>query len=558
MAWAALSRLALGRERSLSLAPLSALSVLGFWLRGGGYVGVLSVSAVTVVPVLARPCPCPCAPPLSSVIFFRVKKAHENNTPGSHSAMLAAVYGNVAAERWREPSCSLYWNASRRNGAIASRLQLPLTVSQEDMCVSGRQVVFPWHRASEVVLIPQLRLGYVVTRKCASSTMLRALEATFNADQYHCGMRAATAQCSTFAMRDTRGFRCSTACLDEQTVSEYYFFTFVRDPVERFYSAYVTAAYEADRVDGRPAASSLSARAATREIVLETLTQIRDCSPRDQHFESLTMALSSPWGSEHTTARITGVMGIRRFPPMIPMDFIGDVDRLHESFFEMLRESKRTVTSKQRDALHVHLNSSLNSRAASEGKLTPYARMAESIASIRDVKLDELVRDVYRQDVECFGYAAKRGGTRKNDAPNTRLEEPSEVAPVANNGAVIFQFDNGLRMAQRYMNPDQLARYQKNAVVLHEPEEEQWLSALLFSAAHGAVFLVGHNALALPTVQRFVCSCTLTDASTCSISTLFVMNIYPTHDVSTPKHAWPRTSAPRRATTASWRCDYGR
>jgi hypothetical protein len=137
---------------------------------------------------------------------------------------LRAPFGNAAARHWLHPRCSLFWNVSSpraRHNLSASRLQLPLTMSREDLCTTGRHVVYPWHAASEVVLIPALQLGYIVVRKCGSTTVLRAIEAAFDSDQYHCGAAAAASHCSTFRMPDTRGYRCSTACLDERTVSNY-------------------------------------------------------------------------------------------------------------------------------------------------------------------------------------------------------------------------------------------------------------------------------------------------------------------------------------------------
>lgn len=405
---------------------------------------------------------------------------HARRRPGGAS-------DNAAVRRWLHPRCARFWDASHpeplaSNGSTGSRLQLPLTMSREDVCPRGRQVVYPWHRASEVVLIPQLRLAYVVVRKCASTTILRALAAAFGNDQHHCGTEAAKVQCATFTMPDEGRYRCSTACLDAVTVSEYSFFTFVRDPVDRFYSAMVTAAAESDRVDreqGVKRSKIRGAHGAGREQMVETLRRIRGCSPRDQHYESMAMALSSPWGSEFTTPLEAGTSGIRRAPPMIPIDFIGHVESLWESFVQMLHESERyhMVRTKQLDILRTHLNGSrLNSRTAT-GRLGSYARLYDSI---RDPELDGIIRAAYSQDVECFGYG-------KGQRHRAGMDSPKQVA--AGSDEDVYEFDNGVRLARRFLTPGQLARYKLNPVVLHEPAEEAWLSALLFGATKGAVFV---------------------------------------------------------------------
>ena len=45
-------------------------------------------------------------------------------------------------------------------------------------------------------------------------------------------------------------------------------------------------------------------------------------------------------------------------------------------------------------------------------------------------------------------------------------------APAKVASSPVFEFDNGVRMASAFIKPDQLGRYRRNAVVLHEPKEE--------------------------------------------------------------------------------------
>ena len=77
------------------------------------------------------------------------------------------------------PSTATYFDV----GSVAERRESsPLTIAREDAnCDGGRLAAMRWpskrpHVGNEVILVPQLRIGYLVIRKCASTTIVRLRE----------------------------------------------------------------------------------------------------------------------------------------------------------------------------------------------------------------------------------------------------------------------------------------------------------------------------------------------------------------------------------------------
>jgi hypothetical protein len=143
----------------------------------------------------------------------------------------------------------------------------------EDVCAGARaNASTPEHAYNEIVVVPQLALVYVVVRKSACTTIRLALLKFFNATMYKCEGLNATSACKT--MVDNR---CSTSCLTPEIIREkkYFVFSFVRDPVERFYSSL----YEAARMN--------HVLAYTRQAAKDILASMssRECG-YDHHLES--------------------------------------------------------------------------------------------------------------------------------------------------------------------------------------------------------------------------------------------------------------------------------
>ena len=155
--------------------------------------------------------------------------------------------------------------------------------------------------------------------------------------------------------------------------TDYYFFTFTRDPIKRFFSGYLQNLVEKRRVHK----SSLY----TYEAVSEQLSRIEDRSCGfNVHLESMTMSLSSP---------------VMRPGSMVPMDFIGDISQLVPGFFAMLKAAGRTLAPELESRVR-----KLLAAVETHGLAHSSARLAH----VRNASLDARVREVYAQDFVCFGY----------------------------------------------------------------------------------------------------------------------------------------------------------
>ena len=301
--------------------------------------------------------------------------------PVCYLLLFASASASNLVHHWYSRSCRRFFsnrsyadNRADVNEPLlptpSDRYKLEQTVTAEDLCRAGRQVVHPVHAANEVVLLPQLRLGYVEVRKCASETVRRALAEVFNATWYRCGDAAVTSSCGV--VHDSLGgLRCSTLCLDRRAVQDYYFFTFVRDPLSRFYSAFLQAGIQ-NRI---PSSTHVSARS-----LRQALSNIRRCQERDHHLESMAMSLSSP------TMRPGG---------MLPIDFIGDMGNLHGQFVRMLRLSGRW--SQLTRAQTTQLTQLLTARDDHGLK-----GQSAQLKQLRTESIDREVQAAYAQDFACF------------------------------------------------------------------------------------------------------------------------------------------------------------
>ena len=180
------------------------------------------------------------------------------------------------------------------------------------------------YRAQDIVVVPRFRLVYVVVRKAASSTIHWVLATLFNASVSRCGDRGVPATCGVSGRRSPA--RCSTLCLDNATLRSYFFFSFVRPPKDRFYSAFEQSLVHAS-------ATYLDVRrflamdwTNSYQLMRSRLRAVVTTCEYNQHLESQAMSLSSP----------TLAAGA-----MAPMDYIGHVETLAADFREMLHAAQR-------------------------------------------------------------------------------------------------------------------------------------------------------------------------------------------------------------------------
>lgn len=223
-----------------------------------------------------------------------------------------------------------------------------------------------WQNANEVVVSHEHKFVYVVNRKAGSSTMqellLRYFGASWSWCMHHTGQGAG---CGFWG-------RCLSSCLSEALLREYYFFTFVRQPIDRFYSAL------------KQSLVMYNLRGTSYEHMASVLRRLIEANEVwDNHLETQTHSLSTPVAYE---------------PYAVPLDFIGRIETIEQDFPELIRRIEKrngqpipNARAVIEEALHV-------TNAGGELK--------ESIMQLRDPKMDELVALAYAQDLLCFGYSA--------------------------------------------------------------------------------------------------------------------------------------------------------
>ena len=193
----------------------------------------------------------------------------------------------------------------------------------------------------------------------------------------------------TCRVTSARRLRCGSKCLSTQTIKESFIFTFVRDPVERFYSGLHTAVTRTAEDPAQLFYSGLHTASThqrlTREDVEGFLHRVQRREGKiEEHLQSQALSLSAPIS---TGARI-------------PLDFIGRSEHLVEDFELLLdqaaRFTRRKLGASQRAQLLGLLLVVQNARDR-----TP---VANDIQRIRDEKLDTLVTQTYSQDMACFSF----------------------------------------------------------------------------------------------------------------------------------------------------------
>eukprot|EP00964_Phaeocystis_antarctica_P049036 scaffold28391_cov77-Phaeocystis_antarctica.AAC.4 len=119
---------------------------------------------------------------------------------------------------------------------VCSRTSVSTTASPAAIAKPGQV-----HTANELYLVHPLKLAWVVNRKAASSTitvLLKTILSLFNStgtmESFGCDQGKAS-KCRQFS-----GRVCSSLCLTNRTVHDYFFFAFVKDPISRFYSGLST------------------------------------------------------------------------------------------------------------------------------------------------------------------------------------------------------------------------------------------------------------------------------------------------------------------------------
>ena len=216
---------------------------------------------------------------------------------------------------------------------------------------SGRQA------AQEVVVSHEYKFVYVEVRKAASATLRTLIKDVFHVDfSSWCVPRR---DCTVF------GGRCSSLCLNREQVKDYFFFTFVRNPCDRFLAAYKQFMTKKRKPD-------ISTEGMQR--VLENL--LFNHTTADEHIQTQSFSLSSstPDGKQ------------------IPLDFIGRVETLDADWKTAL------------DKIQIHSGKSLPHIPPLENKHQRTNEEREQYAAAATPEIMKLATLAYAQDFVCLGY----------------------------------------------------------------------------------------------------------------------------------------------------------
>lgn len=195
-------------------------------------------------------------------------------------------------------------------------------------------------RGTDVVVVDALRAVYVDVTKAASESIRDRLEEAFGAS-WNDPKYADQSVYDVGPHGKIKTRRSTTACLPDEVLSNYTFFTFVRDPIERFASAYrqtfcrsMCQGCEAGKAPTRP--PTIEQTIDLLEIMREksasdaTFCLLKDGSTNEWNF------LNNPWLDEHLQSAVFRMSGVTRHGKKIPIHFIGRVESLNEDWTRLL------------------------------------------------------------------------------------------------------------------------------------------------------------------------------------------------------------------------------
>lgn len=292
--------------------------------------------------------------------------------------LLGGASGDLA-ERWHSDACATTHataagacaavDTAEEACALVPRAPFQRNV-RESACPGGRgNSTTPPHAAQEVVIVPELRIVWIVNRKAASSLLRALFTRHFDAYWTKCGdRREVAASCAVI------GGRCSSLCLSMEEVRNYFFVAFVRDPTDRFYSALKESVRMGHPLTppGVDAAGALALLA-------------RPPCGVDHHLESQALALSTPLAfqcGERTLAA--------------PVDFVGRVSRLAVDFLAALDAAAEVTGRRLSAAERAGVERTLKANVGNVGGAK------ESLAFLRDPEIDAAISGAYAQDEACF------------------------------------------------------------------------------------------------------------------------------------------------------------
>lgn len=227
-----------------------------------------------------------------------------------------------------------------------------------------------------VTLVPKLGVAYVEVRKSASEGIRSGLEKFFNSTWSTCGeFGAPSGNCSSLG-------RCTSSCLDHSQASTYFWFSFVRNPTERFYS-------------GLASVSAMSNNKTTFSS-----SKVADML----NTSDLTCAFNA-----HTSSQLAHLRQRLSDGHRVPIDFLGHVEHIGQDFTCMLRKAEEFHRSKGRDLsvppLQVsQMLSHLTTDSEEKHHGATTMSLKADIMRWRTELVDSRVKEEFKEDITCLGY----------------------------------------------------------------------------------------------------------------------------------------------------------
>lgn len=291
------------------------------------------------------------------LVFCMLLTGGSSHTPShslirllSHTLRLQRLSNQSALDFWNSEGCRSFYD-----GGGDRQLRV-----LEDLHERGRNGS-TGQQAQEVVVSHDYKFVYVEVRKAASATIRLMLKEVFHTDFF-----SWCEQCPK-SYKVLHG-RCSSLCLSPSELDDYLFFTFVRQPVERFIAAY------RQLQEHKHHSNKNITTAGMKRVLLDLLLHSNN---KDEHTQTQCFALS--------TVSAQG--------KQLRLDFIGRMEHLERDWRELLsaieRHSGRQLPDVPRSFSSIHQQSS-RERALYEAAATP--------------EIMELATLTYAQDFVCLGY----------------------------------------------------------------------------------------------------------------------------------------------------------
>ncbi len=278
--------------------------------------------------------------------------------------MTHRVIAQPPLQAWTSEPCRRFYS---KHSIFPPHNSEPL-LAAEDLHMGGREYGVRQHLpAQEVIVSDRYKFVFTLVRKSGSATIRQKLSSVFGVTWSWCDE-----QCSAVPICYTLN-RCSTYALNRTHLNDYYFFSFVRNPVSRWMSAYAQAHVMWDTAD---------ANAVTLAHALETLQKMGNNYASEHHLQSQVHSLSSLTFDGRPT----------------PMHFIGRIERLDEDWVRVMDEIERhsgvSLPADARTKLAV-----MHHRESNRGEYVARINVFQ-----RSCKLRSAILAAYTQDFVCFGY----------------------------------------------------------------------------------------------------------------------------------------------------------